>query len=228
MEVRRGGVTEAVRRGLQMIKDEFSHLSKSQRYYYRHRDEILPKKREYARQHYKENRDEILSRRRNKALIKAHKKTQKLFERLLTERRLADPSQMGYIAGLVDGDGSIILHLKKRRHLIYPSVTISNTDREMLEKCAKILVPFMPAIVKNKGNRGKTKRKTAYVLIIHSFENILSLLSKIRPYLKRKQRQADLMMKWIKYRLTEGKNKPHGKVDMDFYGRMKVLNKRGI
>jgi hypothetical protein len=162
------------------------------------------------------------------------------------------PSETGYIAGIIDGEGTITIELRKRKTKcgrttaeLSPSLGIHNTDRRLLEYLFAFLgkekIHMHTYVRKNR------KHKTAYVFHSNSPEWIRVLLEKVRPFLIIKSEQADLLLQFIDEKTNRRKllvviqKRERGKrpkiidtlgskipeKDMNFYRRMKELNVKG-
>jgi len=102
--------------------------------------------------------------------------------------------QKAYIAGFLDGDGSIHVRLKPNstyrfRFQISPSVVFYQSKKE------KSYMQWL----KNLIGRGYIRERKDGIVeyIIGDLESIKSLLESIKPYLRLKKRQANLMLKTL-------------------------------
>lgn len=103
--------------------------------------------------------------------------------------------QKAYIAGFLDGDGSIHVRLKPNstyrfRFQISPSLVFYQSKKE------KSYMQWL----KNLIGRGYIRERKDGIVeyIIGDIESIKNLLESIEPYLKLKKRQAKLMLKTLK------------------------------
>ncbi|MEO2073792.1 MAG: LAGLIDADG family homing endonuclease [Bacillus sp. (in: firmicutes)] len=88
--------------------------------------------------------------------------------------------EAAYIAGIIDGEGSITLtrmHEKEHRR---PCITIASTDKELLS----YVHTLTGGTINNKKNYNPEKHKDSYTLIIKKKELVLSTLRQISPYLR--------------------------------------------
>ena len=104
--------------------------------------------------------------------------------------RTLDQSDAAYIAGLIDGEGTITLarnHANERRGL---AVTISNTERTILQF---VLDAIGVGTITNK-RAAKANHTPSYTFHV-SNRQALALLQQIRPFLKsHKAKRADLVL----------------------------------
>jgi hypothetical protein len=100
-----------------------------------------------------------------------------------------------YIAGLLDGEGCIGLNLtvEGERKNYYPHVSITNTNKEVLD-WVKITVGKGSVIRKPLGN---IRHKQSYHWRIYGNQSI-QFIKKIYPYLKIKKLQAETIMQYEK------------------------------
>lgn len=110
--------------------------------------------------------------------------------------------EASYVAGIVDGEGSINLtrmHQKEHRR---PTITIPSTDKELLV----YLQSLTGGIINNKKNYCPVKHKDSYTLSIKKKENVIAVLKEIHPFLRiERKRQRAL---WIinEYQIVTPRN----------------------
>jgi len=89
-----------------------------------------------------------------------------------------------YLAGIVDGEGTVTLTRKHRNENRQPAVTISNTERSLLEYVREVV-----GAGKITGKRTANKRHTpSYCFAIYN-RQALALLEQIHPYLRTYKRK---------------------------------------
>jgi hypothetical protein len=110
-----------------------------------------------------------------------------------------------YLAGLIDGDGTITITKRYDRrkgrkpdYFTYlPTVLISNTNKKIVSYVATILHKHY-----NPNGIKKTARsKLIYVVGIYSIEKIAGLLKRIIPYLHGKRERAELLLSYCEERM---------------------------
>lgn len=114
-----------------------------------------------------------------------------------TELNLTD-FEMGYLVGMIDGEGSITLvldHRRKTGSYYRPSIYIANTNMEIINYVKKLLGDFGRI-----GFLDKRKKRIVYGITINRFHNAYVVLSKVTPFLKGKKKQAELMLEFINMR----------------------------
>lgn len=106
------------------------------------------------------------------------------------------PEEKSYIAGIIDGEGSIMLLSFHKNQLPSPCISISSTTLELLEW---VKSKINAGTIKNKKNYNKDKHKYSYTYTL-KYNKVLELLTDIEPYLviKSKKARAQLILKEYK------------------------------
>lgn len=89
------------------------------------------------------------------------------------------PEEKAYIAGIIDGEGSIMLIKFHNNQFPSPCISISSTSIELLEW---IYSKTKVGRITNKKNYNKQKHKDSFTYTI-KYNNALDLLKEIEPYL---------------------------------------------
>lgn len=128
---------------------------------------------------------------------------------------------LAYVAGLMDGEGSI--GFTRSRSAMVPRVSITNTDIELLED---IKAAFGGHI--QKLTRGKDNWKTAYAWVLGNSKAV-DFIEKIEPWLRVKKEQTWLLYAWDAIRPGYNKRWDAEKLDvLDMLNaQSKWLNHRG-
>jgi len=105
--------------------------------------------------------------------------------------------QLGYLAGIVDGEGCITLVADRRRGNYRPLVYVCNMNEEVIKYVNAVLNPFGRLKVHDY-RRGK--KKPIHSVTINRYHDAYIVLSKLIPYLKGKRRQAELILEFINMR----------------------------
>lgn len=134
--------------------------------------------------------------------------------------------ERGYLAGFIDGEGSLLINkrehintYKNTRYLSYSIyIDIGNTNKEVLE-WIRSLLGITSKIYENKC---KGNRKLAYRLRI-SYRQAKPLIEILFDNLIIKKKQAEVFLKW-----PPNKMRGFGEEKEKLFQEMKILNKRGI
>ena len=115
--------------------------------------------------------------------------------------------EAAYIAGIIDGEGTITLTRMHKKEHRRPCITIASTDKELLI----YLQTLTDGSINNKKNYNPERHKDSYTLNIKSKEAVLFLLNHITPFLKvdKKRKRA----KWIleNYEMVTPRNGKYSK-----------------
>ena len=124
-----------------------------------------------------------------------------------------------YLAGILDGEGSIIMY--KRRDVVAVMLTVSNTAKKLLDWIAdKTGVGAVCAQYQE-----TEKRKATWFWRCNA-DAAESVLRQIRPYLVLKSAQADLALE-TQQQLRDPALKSDRSWQMESLKKMRALNKRG-
>jgi hypothetical protein len=110
------------------------------------------------------------------------------------------PEQAAYIAGLLDGEGSLGVYRRPSAWLPYPELSITNTNLEVLEWLKSTVGVGHIRLVTKDQRRATEKWKQAYAWRITASGHIVALLQQIKPYLIIKRAQCQALLAYISYR----------------------------
>lgn len=130
-------------------------------------------------------------------------------------------TDIAYVAGIIDGEGTIGFIRDHVKEKLQPHITVVNTHLPMLEFVAEV---FNVGIHTRKKIEG---RKQMYDLKVLSAVHIVSFLKRLLPYLKVKREQAVLLIKYCELRLNkrvESYNPGYGDEEWKMFEQVKQLN----
>ncbi|MDO8488058.1 MAG: hypothetical protein Q7S31_01955 [bacterium] len=143
-----------------------------------------------------------------------------------------------WLAGFIDGEGYIgIVRIKKKvtrqssdTWRYYPWVIVTNTD-------TKVLADIQLAVSTEKqASLSRTEgHKPAFQVKISKFDDVAQFLEAVLPYLRLKQKQAQLLIDFCKHRksakIITGRGHrgmtSFGEIEEKIYLKLRELNKRG-
>lgn len=125
-----------------------------------------------------------------------------------------------YIAGFIDGEGSIFLY-RKRPGKVALRLAIGNTDKAVLEWIAEVTGCTGTLVAKR--TKDVLRHKQAYHWNPGQRESA-QLLEAIRPYLRIKAQQADLALDFIR---RYAKEKGASNWQEEYRLEMEALNRNG-
>jgi hypothetical protein len=134
---------------------------------------------------------------------------------------------LGYICGIIDGEGSIGITQQKRKDegiTLRPYVQIVNTDYEAIKFLQSELGGDIQIHVSK-----NSKEKDTYHLRIMNTQLVLNTLRKILSGLKIKREQAILVIEFCESRLKGAIERGLGytEQELEIFHKVKELNKRG-
>jgi len=115
-----------------------------------------------------------------------------------------------WLAGIVDGEGSFTIekNISGKSVLFHPKIYITNTSTLLINKVKRILkcINIKYYCLKHKSiKQDGCKRKPCYDLQISKFSEILKLVNSIGNKLIIKRKEAQLIAKYCKHRITKRK-----------------------
>jgi len=130
-----------------------------------------------------------------------------------------------YMAGLIDGDGSIMIVKNGSENRYIPTIVFSNTDLELVNFLNDMLGEFgiNSGITRNK-QRGMGK-KPIYLLNIKCI-NAYQLAKNINKYLILKKKQSEKVIEWFTVRSKRDNHKgPYTTKEHDIIKEIQELNR---
>jgi len=128
--------------------------------------------------------------------------------------------EWGYLAGIIDGDGSIGVQICTRT--IRPIIIISNTDINFIKWISnKLSVKYYPI----KETKGYNK-KVLYEVTIAGYSKVYQILKHCLPYLKIKRKHAEIVLKMIEIRKKMKVRTAYPKEFLDLAVKLKELSSR--
>lgn len=144
--------------------------------------------------------------------------------------------ELAYLAGLIDGEGTITLERTGNRRLsgvtgLSPHVVIANTNEAIIQYAVQLFQrlgvnPHIKTQLKGYGSR----QKTCYWVGMTGLTKSRKVLEPLLPYLVGKTAQARLVLDFIYYRgsTAEAKGKPYGTYEIGILEKIRALNFRGV
>lgn len=131
------------------------------------------------------------------------------------------PTDAAYIAGFLDGEGSIILYKRKPTDTrVALRVSFANCDWTVLE-----WIRTTCGVGNITHKNGTSEHREGYLLLLNS-DPACGLLEQVRPYLKIKGEQADIAIDFQQNVRIPARKADHA-WQLEARDRMMFLNKRG-
>ena len=130
-----------------------------------------------------------------------------------------------YLAGFIDGEGSIALYKHKdsrvqKGYTLHPKFVIANTNEAIIKAIQKEIGGKIKDMPKHNGC------KLVKVVEFQDYKQIKSILVKLLPLLIIKQPQAKLMIEFCDNRI-KSKSKKYSERDYEIANIFSTINKRG-
>jgi len=140
---------------------------------------------------------------------------------------------LAYLAGLIDGEGSItILKASAKNELYKPRLDICSIHKPFLEEIAGLLETLGVKSFFLQERTIPPNHSKAYHLIVAGQRRLLKLLPKLLPYLRLKRKQAELVIEYCLSRIQrshKGPNPSRGlnQREKEIIAMIRELNRRG-
>lgn len=149
-----------------------------------------------------------------------------------------DDNELYYFAGLLDGEGSVMLvrtgsRGKHGERPLVPQVRLTNTDPTIIQFVVNILIKLgvQPWI---ETREQKKNWNTAYSVLVSGIKKTNKVLEVMCKFLLAKKAQAELVLEFNRIRMATGRNQKngsgykYGSQEQSIFERMKLLNHRGL
>ncbi|HDZ13365.1 hypothetical protein LCGC14_0643850 [marine sediment metagenome] len=145
--------------------------------------------------------------------------------------------ELAYLAGLIDGEGTITLERTGKRRMngvmgLSPSVIVANTDTSIVQWVVTSFerIGAKPYIKTQTPSQKNKRCKPCYWVIVKSLTKSKKILTVVKQYLIAKRAQADLILEFIQIRGDSqgAKGKPYGEREMRILDQIRALNYRGV
>ena len=118
------------------------------------------------------------------------------------DNQQATPAELGWLAGILDGEGYIALAMRRQRgHKNYIScIEISNTEPNLLLKVRDITARLGVNLHVKERKPAKNGNRMVFKLECHRFPGVKAILDATLPYLTCKAKRAKLILDFIESR----------------------------
>jgi len=139
---------------------------------------------------------------------------------------------LGWITAFLEGEGWFILNRQqqnKNRLRYVPVIGVNSTSQKLVNQLGEILKEWNVGYWISKKKFIETKNKDQYIIIVRGFKRCSKLLEKIIPYMNEKKSQAELLKKFINYRMQFYNNRYNhcGDKEEKYRQELQWLNQRG-
>jgi len=113
---------------------------------------------------------------------------------------------LGWLAGILDGEGSIILGMQSRKdgeRQVYHRICFYNTDDSIINKVVKILDDNeIKCYVSERDNYGGLGKRKGFTVTISSYESAVKLLELVKNDLTAKKDRAEILLRFCYLRMN--------------------------
>lgn len=134
------------------------------------------------------------------------------------------PSEMelGWLAGIIDGEGSLILCCNTTGRSIYPELRITSTTKVIIEKCEDIIKKFgVKYRVGYYKPPQKSERVPSHYISILTAKRMKTVTETILPYLVGKIPQATIILEFCNSRIFLPYGYPYTERELQLYYEIK-------
>lgn len=138
-------------------------------------------------------------------------------------------AELGWLAGIVDGEGSISLVCNSTHRSIYPILSITSVNREIVDKCEKIIkkIDVKYSIGHAVPPKGKEWTPHSYIRILTS-RRMKIIIECLQPYLTAKQPHCKIILEFCNSRIYLPYGHPYTERELQlFYEIRKYQIKKG-
>ena len=111
--------------------------------------------------------------------------------------------ELAWLAGIVDGEGSITMGVCNKRSAFTPRVTIANSDIRMVIKIVELALSLGCNVYVNKKGLSHMAKRDVWAVQINKFDSVVKFLEAVIPYMITKKEIAIAMVKFLKLRITK-------------------------
>ena len=128
---------------------------------------------------------------------------------------MATTAELAWLAGILDGEGSIVMGFEKKRRLFNPMVHICNTDAGIVAECQRILADLKCVVsIKLHPRSSSFGKRPLTRMQVSSHASVARVLEALLPYLRSiKRARAEGMLEFVRSRLPKidsGPNESRG------------------
>jgi len=142
--------------------------------------------------------------------------------------------EVGYLTAAIDGEGSIMLRLRKRYHSPRPAISVTSTNKQFLEYLASIVGNGNPCS-HNSGNKRNPNWKKSWILAWESFPDCQKICELLQGKAIIKKQHVETMLEYIQIHKSypgwhDTAHAPKGIIEKEYqlYHEMRRLNQKGV
>lgn len=138
-------------------------------------------------------------------------------------------AELGWLAGILDGEGSLAISINSTHRSIYPVITVTSVGREIIDKCEVIAIKMGAEYTVKHEIPHKGRELTPHSLFrIATARRLKYFLPIIQPYLTVKKPHARIILEFCDSRLSLPYGYPYTEKELQlFYEIRKYQIKKG-
>lgn len=141
------------------------------------------------------------------------------------QQAISKEIDLSWLAAAIEGEGSISFHIgahKKRGGSpfeVTPIVCVYNTDWQFIDACYRIGCCVVGSYISYRIRN--PRHKPSWTLTWQGVKRCSKLLEVVLPFMKSaKKRQAELLLSYVKSRLTKGQGKGYNRVSSEEFAML--------
>jgi hypothetical protein len=131
---------------------------------------------------------------------------------------LPTATELAWLSGFIDGEGSLGLHVNSKTRTIQPRLSVPNSNRRSIERVEILLRAIIGRELNIATCKGESRRgfRPYFLVALSDHADLEMVIRAIYPYVVGKQRHVDLMLEYLKIAPTSRRN---AEVVSRLYGR---------
>jgi len=118
--------------------------------------------------------------------------------------------ELGWMAGIIDGEGCIYMFFRKKSNYIYARFQLHVCDYEMVEEFSRLLTQLqIHHIWKVRNKKQKDTHSDSYILDVHTKKDILKFTRIFKEILIVKSKQCKLMNEYLERAILSKRYQPN-------------------
>lgn len=113
-----------------------------------------------------------------------------------SKRKRLRSLELAWLAGFIDGEGSIFLTVEYRR-VIKPNLNMDNTNRANIRQARRYVQRLTTHDIRPRIGNANRGYRPCYSLRVHRANEIRVVLNAVMPWLVGRRRQAELMLEYL-------------------------------
>jgi ribosomal protein L32 len=140
--------------------------------------------------------------------------------------------ELGWLAGIIDGEGYLGIQIEKNTHFVTPSMHICNTDEKIILRAKDILEKLgVTTYCRVQNKTYVPNHKVVYKIQVKRHSSMVKILENVGEFLTgNKYQRGKLLLEFCKSRLekhSNGKSNPYSKRELEIIEEVIPLQRKG-